>query len=130
MLGDAGSFLLLISVDKYVFKQGNYKSEECPVVFPSKASRVLKDGPDEYTDINGLVISDYQPFSEAGPEQRAFPEKMTMDLVPGGTEAQQFRDLVFEFRIFPPYCKLYRTDIIHKTDTRNSSQSSQEPRIG
>ena len=59
-----------------------------------------------------LVISDYQPFSEAGPEQRAFPEKMTMDLVPGGTDAQQFRDLVFEFRVFPPYCKLYRGDIV------------------
>ncbi|MBP5134435.1 MAG: peptidylprolyl isomerase [Paludibacteraceae bacterium] len=51
-------------VDKYVFKQGNYKSEEFPVVFPSKASRVLKDGPDEYTDIKGLVISDYQNYLE------------------------------------------------------------------
>ena len=65
-----------------------------------------------------LVISDYQPFSEAGPEQRTFPRKTTMDLVPGGTDAQQFRDLVFEFRIFPPYCKLYRTDIIHSQGLR------------
>lgn len=59
-----------------------------------------------------LVISDYQPFSENGPEERSFPGKMTMDLIPGGTDAQQFRNLVFEFRIFPPYCKLYRMDII------------------
>lgn len=61
---------------------------------------------------NVLVISDYQPFTETGLEERAFPEEMTMDLVPGGTTARQFREMVFAFRIFPPYCKLYRTDII------------------
>ena len=59
-----------------------------------------------------LVISDYQPFSESGPEERTFPVQMTMDLIPGGVSPEQFRDMVFEFRIFPPYCKLYRTDII------------------
>lgn len=59
-----------------------------------------------------LVLSDYQPFSESGPEERTFPEPMIMDLAPGGTTAQQFRELVFGFRIFPPYCKLYRADII------------------
>lgn len=65
-----------------------------------------------------LVISDYQPFSESGPEERVFPEEMTMDLVPGGTTARQFREMVFEFRIFPPYCKLYRADIIRSHGLR------------
>lgn len=67
---------------------------------------------------NVLVISDYQPFSESGPEQRTFPEAMTLELVPGGTDAEQFRELVFAFRIFPPYCKLYRTDIIRSRGLR------------
>ena len=72
----------------------------------------LLDGEAEAGEKRVLVISDYQPFSETGPEARSFPGKMTMDLIPGGTTADQFRDLVFEFRIFPPYCKLYRMDII------------------
>lgn len=67
---------------------------------------------------NVLVLSDYQPFSESGPEERIFPERMTMDLVPGGTSAQQFRELVFAFRVFPPYCKLYRSDIIRDRGLR------------
>ncbi|MBE6922618.1 MAG: glycosyltransferase family 2 protein [Ruminococcaceae bacterium] len=65
-----------------------------------------------------LVISDYQPFSKTGPEERAFPEKMTMNLVPGGTSPEQFRELVFSFRIFPPYCKLYRADVIRSRELR------------
>lgn len=65
-----------------------------------------------------LVISDYQPFSESGPEARSFPGKMTMDLLPGGMSPEQFRELVFEFRIFPPYCKLYRMDIIRQQALR------------
>lgn len=67
---------------------------------------------------NVLVLSDYQPFSESGPEERTFPAEMTLDLVPGGTTAQQFREMVFAFRVFPPYCKLYRADIIHARNLR------------
>lgn len=65
-----------------------------------------------------LVISDYQPFSEAGWEKRTFPERMTMEMVPGGVSPEQFRELVFGFRIFPPYCKLYRTDVIRSRGLR------------
>lgn len=61
---------------------------------------------------NVLILSDYQPFSESGPEKRMFPHKMSLDLIPGGTTPEQFRDLVFDFRIFPPYCKLYHANII------------------
>lgn len=67
---------------------------------------------------NVLVLSDYQPFSEYGPEHRDFPQKMTMDLMPGGTDAEQFRQLVFAFRLFPPYCKLYRRDLIQSHGLR------------
>ncbi len=47
-------------VDKCVFKDGKYESKEFPVFFQTKGSKILNDGPDEYTDIKGLVISDYQ----------------------------------------------------------------------
>ena len=65
-----------------------------------------------------LVMSDYRPFSESGPEERSFPQGMTLDLVPGGVSGAQFRELVFDIRIFPPYCKLYRADIIRARGLR------------
>lgn len=65
-----------------------------------------------------MVLSDYQPFSDKGPEARDFPEKMRADLIPGGMTPHQFRDLVFGFRIFPPYCKLYRGDVIRMNGLR------------
>lgn len=64
------------------------------------------------SDGKTLVISDYQPFSDSGPEKREFPKPFAVDLVPGGMDARQFRDLIFGFIIFPPYCKLYRRDVI------------------
>lgn len=67
---------------------------------------------------NVLVLSDYKPFSESGPEERSFPEEMTLGVFPGGMIPEQFREMVFEFRIFPPYCKLYRTDIIQSRGLR------------
>lgn len=65
-----------------------------------------------------LVVSDYQPFNAQGLEERHFPEAFSSDLIPGGITAEQFRMLVFDFRLFPPYCKLYRTDIIHDHQLR------------
>ena len=65
-----------------------------------------------------MIITDYQPFSESGQEERTFPGQMTMDLVSGGTSPEQFRELVFGFRIFPPYCKLYRADVIQSQGLR------------
>ena len=61
---------------------------------------------------NTLVIADYQPFGDQGLEARTFCEGYTARLVPGGTTADQFRSLVFNFQIFPPYCKLYRRNVI------------------
>lgn len=63
-------------------------------------------------DNRTLVIADYQPFSEEGQEERKFPQPFTAHLVPGGMDTRQFRDLIFGFILFPPYCKLYRSDVI------------------
>lgn len=67
---------------------------------------------------NTFVIADHQPFREDGLEERQFPEAYTAELCPGGTTADQFRMLVFNFQIFPPYCKLYRRDIIQSNNLR------------
>lgn len=61
---------------------------------------------------NILVISDYQPFTENGYEERSFSPPFMAKLSAGGTTATQFRELIFNFIIFPPYCKLYRKDIL------------------
>lgn len=69
-----------------------------------------------------LVISDYQVFSENGLEERNYPTTFCAELVPGGITTEQFRALVFEFRIFPPYCKLYRRDVIEEKQLRFNTQ--------
>lgn len=66
-----------------------------------------------------LVLSDYQPFTETGLEKRTFPEPFSIDFRKGtGLCAEYFRELIFQFRIFPPYCKLYRRDIIETNRIR------------
>lgn len=65
-----------------------------------------------------MVISDYQPFSEADEESRTYPEPFVAEMEPGGMTAQQFRDLVFGFIIFPPYCKLYSRMVIEENGLR------------
>lgn len=67
---------------------------------------------------NTLVIADYQPFTEKGPEKRSFPKEFLVDCHAKTASAQNFRDLVFDFRVFPPYCKLYRRDVIEKNGLR------------
>lgn len=61
-----------------------------------------------------LVISDYQPFSPNGIEARSFPESFTVSLGGETSDAEAFRRLIFEFRLFPPYCKLYSRKVIEK----------------
>lgn len=66
-----------------------------------------------------LVLADYQPFSENGTEKRRFPKPFSMDFrTRQGLTAEHFRELIFQFRLFPPYCKLYRRDIIEKNQIR------------
>lgn len=71
---------------------------------------------------NTLVIADYQPFNEKGLEERDFPEAFSVDCDANIASAQDFRDLVFGFRVFPPYCKLYRRDIIEKNGLRFNTE--------
>lgn len=61
-----------------------------------------------------LVLSDYQPFSSTGKVAKTFSEQFTVSLCGEGNDAELFRRLVFEFLIFPPYCKLYRRDVIER----------------
>lgn len=66
-----------------------------------------------------LILSDYQPFSEHGSEIRRFPKPFSMDFVTKqGMTADHFRELIFHFRLFPPYCKLYRRDVIEENKIR------------
>lgn len=68
---------------------------------------------------SALILSDYQPFTDKGPEKRTFPEPFDIDFTTGmGLTAELFRELIFQFRIFPPYCKLYRRDIIETNRIR------------
>lgn len=69
--------------------------------------------------VRTMILSDYQPFSEKGPEKRSFPAPFTMDFRTGeGLTAEHFRELIFQFRLFPPYCKLYRRDVIEDNHIR------------
>lgn len=66
-----------------------------------------------------FVVADYQPFSEKGMEKRVFPRPFSMDFTTNhGMTTEHFRELIFHFRLFPPYCKLYRRDIIEKNRIR------------
>ena len=65
-----------------------------------------------------LVMTDYQPFTPEGPEARDFPAPFTAPLDGPDTDPQAFRDLIFGFRLFPPYCKLYRREVIEALGLR------------
>lgn len=73
----------------------------------------------ENKDSKTLIVSDYQPFTDRGPEERSYPEPFTIDFhAKDGLTAGHFRELIFQFRLFPPYCKLYRRDVIEVNHIR------------
>ena len=76
----------------------------------------LKDLLEAAGDEETFVIADYQPFREDGQEEKTFPAPFTVSLNAGTAEA--FRSLMFGFILFPPYCKLYRRDIIEANRIR------------
>lgn len=63
-----------------------------------------------------LVITDYQPFTPKGDEKRSFPQPFMVGLAEATPQA--FRNLIFGFRLFPPYCKLYSREIIETNHLR------------
>lgn len=65
-----------------------------------------------------LVMTDYRPFAPDGPEARDFPAPFTARLDGPDADPQAFRNLIFGFRLFPPYCKLYRRDVIEALGLR------------
>ena len=86
-----------------------------------------RDSSDE--PVRTMILSDYQPFSEAGPEKRSFPEPFIVDFRSGvGLNVTNFRELIFRFRLFPPYCKLYCRDVIeeHQIRFREGMRSAED----
>lgn len=80
----------------------------------------LKDLMAAAGDTETLVIADYQPFREDGLEEKNFPAPFAVELDAGS--AEDFRNLMFGFILFPPYCKLYRRDIIEENHIRFDTQ--------
>jgi peptidyl-prolyl cis-trans isomerase SurA len=49
------------AADKLVFKEGNFvPADDLPIVFTD--GKILADGPEDYIDMKGVVISDYQNY--------------------------------------------------------------------
>lgn len=67
---------------------------------------------------NTFVIADYQPFSSDGLVSRDFSSAFIASLNGEKNDAETFKRLVFNFIIFPPYCKLYQREIIKKNGLR------------
>lgn len=65
-----------------------------------------------------LIMSDYQPFTESGPESRELPEEISVDFAEGNGDVNAFRNLVFQTRVFTPCCKLYSKSIIDEYNLR------------
>ena len=99
-----GAYVVFIDSDDYV--DGNYLEEML------RAYHNLEHSGNE------LIITDYQPFDENKEWGRHYPEPFIMDFTKETATAEAFRNLVFDIRIFPPYCKLYRRDLIEKHHLR------------
>lgn len=65
-----------------------------------------------------FVIADYQPFSPDGLVPRNFSSAFIASLGGEKNDAEVFKRLVFNFIVFPPYCKLYQREIIDKNGLR------------
>jgi len=51
------------AVDRLVFNTGTFTpSRDFPIVFVAEGGRILETGPDNFKDMRGLVISDYQNY--------------------------------------------------------------------
>lgn len=102
-----GEYIIFADSDDYLGKK--HIQELCSAQSMSKESELL-------------VISDYQPFSKNGQEQRSFFPEFTASLCGEKNDPELFRRLVFNFMIFPPYCKLYRRNIIEKYQLRFNTE--------
>lgn len=99
-----GKYIVFIDSDDYVG--------------PGYLEALLAVEADEKT----LVISDYCPFRESGEELREYPEGFCTELDSGSADPEDFRKLVFGFRVFPPYCKLYQRNVIEESNLRFNTE--------
>ena len=100
----AGEYVVFIDSDDYVE--------------PDYLEIMLREAQKDIAPKKTLIMTDYQPFSPDGEEKRTFPAPFCISLSGEDASTQTFRDLVFGFRVFPPYCKLYRRDIIDSEHLR------------
>lgn len=64
------------------------------------------------------ILSDYIAFSETNEQYKESMSFFQARIKNGGISAEQFKKLVFDFRIFPPYCKLFNRKVIEKYHIR------------
>ena len=100
-----GKYIVFVDSDDYIGE--NYLSGMLDILTKKKLEHK-----------NVVVYSDYQPFNEDGYEERHYPEAFSVGMNDGTATTEIFRQLVFDFRVFPPYCKLYRRDIIEEYNLR------------
>ena len=98
-----GTYIVFVDSDDYLGE--NYLQALCAV-------QQASDGQKTFT------IADYQPFSSEGLASRDFSSAFTVSLSGEKNDAEAFKTLVFNFIIFPPYCKLYQREIIEKNGLR------------
>lgn len=100
----SGTYVVFVDSDDYVD--------------PDYLSKMLEAVGEADTPEKTLIVTDYQPFSPEGNEKRHYPGPFSVDFTKTPIAAQSFRDLIFGFRLFPPYCKLYRRDVIEAARIR------------
>ena len=98
-----GTFIVFIDSDDFV--DNNY------------LEKLLLIHRKESNSSNTMVITDYQPFTQEGEQKRSFPTPFLVNFSEQ-CPAQTFRDLVFGYRIFPPYCKRYYRELIEEKQLR------------
>lgn len=72
----------------------------------------------QYAEEDTFVLTDYQPFTEDGYEKREYGSSYTIDFNLNKESPELFKRLIFNFQIFPPYCKLYKKSLIEKNYLR------------
>ncbi len=74
----------------------------------------------ELNQADTLILTDYQSFSSNGIEVRTLPCAFNVELDNGTSKV--YRDLIFGFRLFPPYCKLFLRSIIEENGIRFNTE--------
>lgn len=73
----------------------------------------------QFADLkDSIILTDYQPFNAGGFEKRQFGKEYNISFDDSMEDPAKFESLVFDFQIFPPYCKLYSRKVIEENCIR------------